>query len=520
MLRRLLITLALLPVICLVSPTMASASSVGQFNFVRNATSSFDSTLTGSSTSQRQWMSQNYSRMRGYPPFFDQALNWAPPSDFYQDLYALYRDASTDQQVMQQHPDWVLKDSQGHNLFIPSGCDGTSCPQYAADIGNPGFRSWWISQAQAQMAKGYKGVFVDDVNMEMRVSNGAEQDVRPIDPRTGAPMTDANWRRYIAEFCEAIRAGLPTAQITHNALWWMNQSDTYVQREVRSADTIELERGFNDGGLTQGGGMFGYQTFMNHIDWLHSLGKTVISEPYNLDSAKREYEMASLYLVKAAGDAISSDYQADPSNFWAGWQTDLGTPQGSRYQWNGLWRRDYSGGFVLTNEPGSATRSVQLNGTYTRLSSGSQVSSVSLGAASGAVLIGSASSTPPPPSDPPPTTTTPPPTTTAPPTTTTTTTPTTTTAPPSVNLQVKPHHKKIRMRGQVRNASSGQVAVTVQRLKGGAWVTTASTAAAVTSTGSFQAGAAGMRQGRYRATASFVGPQGSQTSTARAFRLR
>ena len=239
--------------------------------------------------------------------------------------------------------------------------------------------------------------------MEMRVSNGAGQDVRPIDPRTGAPMTDANWRRYIAEFCEAIRAGLPTTQITHNALWWMDQSDPYVQREIKSADTIELERGFNDGGLTQGGGTFGYETFMNHIDWLHSLGKTIVSEPYNLNSAKREYEMASLYLVKAANDAISSDYQADPTNWWSGWQTDLGAPKGNRYQWNGLWRRDFANGFVLTNEPGSPSRTAQLGGTYTRLSTGGQVSSVTLGASSGAVLIASGPSDPSPPSDPPPT---------------------------------------------------------------------------------------------------------------------
>ena len=409
MLRRSLTALLVLTAFTVISPTMASASSVGQFDFLRNATSSFDSTLAGSTTAQRQWMGQTYSRMRGYPPYFDQALSWAPPSDFYRDLYALYRDASVDQSVIQQHPDWVLRDSQGRALYIPSGCDGTSCPQYAADIGSPGFRAWWVSQAQNTVAKGYEGVFVDDVNMEMRVSNGAGQDVRPIDPRTGAPMTDTNWRRYIAEFCEAIRTGLPTAQITHNALWWMDQSDPYVQREIKSADTIELERGFNDGGLTQGGGTFGYETFMNHIEWLHSLGKTVISEPYNLDSAKREYEMASLYLVKVAGDSITSDFQADPSNWWAGWGTDLGTPQGSRYVWNGLWRRDFSKGFVLTNEPGAATRTVQLDGSYTRLSSGSQVSSVTLGAASGAVLIGTAQSSPPPPSDPPPTTTTPPP---------------------------------------------------------------------------------------------------------------
>ena len=101
MLRRSLIALLVLTAFAVVSPAMASRSSIGELNFIRNATASFDATLTGSTSSQRQWMNQTYSRMRGYPPFFDQALSWAPPADFYQDLYALYRDGSADQLVTQ-----------------------------------------------------------------------------------------------------------------------------------------------------------------------------------------------------------------------------------------------------------------------------------------------------------------------------------------------------------------------------------------------------------------------------------
>ena len=35
------------------------------------------------------------------------------------------------------------------------------------------------------IAKGYKGIFVDDVNLAFNVGNGAGQTVAPIDPRTG-----------------------------------------------------------------------------------------------------------------------------------------------------------------------------------------------------------------------------------------------------------------------------------------------------------------------------------------------
>ena len=67
-------------------------------------------------------------------------LSWYGDAWAYQDLYAIY----TDSDVVTRHPDWILKDAGGHKLYIPFGCSGGECPQYAADFGNPEFRSWWI----------------------------------------------------------------------------------------------------------------------------------------------------------------------------------------------------------------------------------------------------------------------------------------------------------------------------------------------------------------------------------------
>ena len=130
------------------------------------------------------------------------------------------------------------------------------------------------------MAKGYKGIFIDDVNLEMKVGNASGSFTRPIDPRTGQAMTETDWHRYMAEFTEEIRAQISDAHIAHNSLWWMDQNDTYVQREVKAADSIELERSFSDTGLTEGTGKYGFQTLLSHVDWLHSLGKSIILDPY------------------------------------------------------------------------------------------------------------------------------------------------------------------------------------------------------------------------------------------------
>jgi Hypothetical glycosyl hydrolase family 15 len=371
------------------SGPQASASTGGELRFIRDAKSSFDPFITGATVAQRQWMNGHYEGMRGYSPFFDQALPWAPPSQFYMDLYAIYNNASGDQ-VIAQHPDWVLRDAAGKKLFIQWGCSGGTCPQYAADIGHPGFRSHWIEDAREQLEKGYDGIFIDDVNLAMKVSNGNGAFTRPLDPRTGSPMTDADWRRYVAEFTEEIRAAFPDATLSHNTYWRDHASwraDSFTLRELAAADVIEIERGFNDGGIVGGEGTYGFETYLSHMDWLHSRGLSIMYQPYGLDWASREFEVASYYLVNDGGDSIVSDFQADPTNWWPGWDMDLGAPAGPRYEWNALLRRDFASGMVLVNQPGAAARTVTLpeNSTWTDLA-GNNVTSVTLGARRAKVL--------------------------------------------------------------------------------------------------------------------------------------
>ncbi len=358
---------------------------------MRNATSSFDSFLTGSTSVQQQWMRDHYERVRGYPPFYDRALSWAPNSEYYLDLYAIYTadrtDGMADRDLLTQHPDWVLKDPDGRRLFIPWACAAGTCPQYAADVGNPEWRAWWINLARNFMNRGYGGIHVDDINLEMRVGNGNGNFVRPMDPRTGSPMTDANWRRYMAEFAEEIKAAFPNKDVSHNPIWWMSHSDPSVQRQTDAADIIEMERGFNDRGIGGGSGTYGYRTYLAHVDWLHSRGAAVTFEPYDLDAGSRMFEIASYLLVSNGNDLITSDFQADPTNWWSGWSTDLGNASGARYNWQNLTRRDFAGGMALVNEPDAPSRTVTLpsDRTWTTLS-GQVITEVTLGARSGQVL--------------------------------------------------------------------------------------------------------------------------------------
>jgi Hypothetical glycosyl hydrolase family 15 len=366
----------------LMLPAPVHASVQGQVNLVRNATSEFDGYTSRATSSQRLWIDAHYSSMRGYAPYFNQALPWAPPADFYRDLYAIYPSETS---LITEHPSWILKDTAGNDLYIPYSCNGTSCSQFAGDVGNPEFRRFWIERARGELADGYRGIFIDDVNLEMKVSNGSGKLVAPLDPRTGRPMTETDWQRYIAEFTEEIRAAMPSAEIVHNTNWWEDQNNAYVQREINSADAIELERGFSDTGLTGGTGRFAYKTLLAHIDWLHSLGKAVMLEPYLENPTQREFELSSYFLINNSTDSLVSAYQTDPGNYWPGWETDLGAALGPRYEWHGLLRRDFRGGIVLVNPPEAATTAAALGRSYTKLD-GTVVSSVQLSARQGVVL--------------------------------------------------------------------------------------------------------------------------------------
>jgi hypothetical protein len=376
------------------------AGRKGAVKVVRNATTAFDHQLRAAQrdTSLRRWMKSHYWQLRGYDPFFANNTFKAnppwkpPPTQAYRNLYALYRDSNT--AIRAQHPDWVLRNAATLNeqLYIPYGCQDSApgCPALAADLGHSGFRSWWIEQARSVVRRGYVGLAIDDVNLgSIHTGNASGASVVPHDPRTGAPMTLANWRRYTAEFVERIRAAFPNKQLTVNANQWWVPHDSAARRIARAVDFTELERGFNDGGIVGGTGTFGYLTLLNHIDWLHTHGGSVMYQPYNLNPVSRNFELASYFLVKGRGDAIIASYEADRGNWWRGWEAYLGKASGDRFvSGGGLLRRDFAGGSVFVNQPGAPLRAESLSPRYRWTNMrGDRVTSITLGPRRGAVLF-------------------------------------------------------------------------------------------------------------------------------------
>jgi hypothetical protein len=364
--------------------TAAAAADEGTIRTVKVAGSDFDEYTGAPSQSAKEWMRSNFWRMIVYSPYFDSRTGWYPDAWVYRDAYAVYPSSN----VPKEHPEWIFKGPSGEKLYVPYACANGTCPEYAGNIANAGFRQRWIEEEKATLAAGYKGLYIDDVNMEFNVGNGQEQRVAPIDPATGKQMTYTAWRQYMAQFMEQIRAALPGIEIIHNVVWFSDGpsriADPYIQREIKAANGVFLERGANDAGLTGGTGIWSLNAFLSYAEGVNALGAYFVLGDGATDQQGQEYDLAAYFLISNGSDAIDVG-PSTPRKYWRGWDIELGKATGGRYMWEGLMRRDFTGGTVLLNEPGAATRTVRLAKPMEN-TAGAVVSSVKLAASSGVVL--------------------------------------------------------------------------------------------------------------------------------------
>jgi hypothetical protein len=343
-------------------------------------------------------------------------------------------------------------------------------------------------------------------------------------------MTDAVWQKYVADFMVQVRDALPGIEIVHNALWPVPDTLPDVARELNAADYIELERGFNDSGITGGSTYWGFQKLANFIDHRHAAGKGVILDGYADTSAGRLYGLATYFLLNNGRDALANDAYGTPDNWWNGYETDLGAPAGPRYLSGGVWRRDFAKGTVLVNEPGPASRTVTVGSGFRDLT-GAARDSVTLAPASGAVLVRdqvptdtTVGTTPTPTPTPPVATPTPTPVPTPVPVATPVATPTP--RPVSTPSPRKPARRprataagaaapsktattaratRVNVHGKVRGATGGTVRITIEKRRGGGWTRARRARATVQRSGEYSRDVARLARGSYRVQARYLG---------------
>ena len=360
----------------------AAKIEAGKVRFFNKVNSQFNE-------QQKNWLTSHYYRLLAYSPSFDKKNTWYPGGMAYVNSYAIYRDDA----LAKSHPEWIMRDAKGNKLYIPWDCGGGSCTQYAGDFSNPIFRRYMVQKIKAIASKGYKGIWLDDVNLIWRVGNNNDenQHITPIDSNTRKPMTLANWRRYFGQYMQEIRAALPkTVEISHNAIWYadsMARENPDITRQIRAANYINLERGGNDGGLVGGTGQWGYETFLKYIDYVHKQGTGVILMDDGNSTTEREYGLATWFLVSQGNDLYNSTRSdwTNPTSWWQGFSLNLGKAINNHYKWHSVLRRDFTCGSVLLNQPGRPTLHLTMGNGYKNLS-GKAASSITLEAKSAAIL--------------------------------------------------------------------------------------------------------------------------------------
>jgi hypothetical protein len=362
--------------------------SAGHVYYQRLAAPALDRYTNSPDSAQQKWFRTHFYRMGVFSPYFDAKSSWYPDAVVYVNLYGV--DSGTS--ILKEHPEWILHDGRGRMLYIPFACAKGSCARYAGDVASAGFRQWWIQQMKIVLGRGrYRGLWIDDVNMEFRVGNGTGEEEAPIDSTTGKRMSWDAWRGHIASFTEDIRRAFPDSEIVQNPIWFAGpqpgrDDDSAIKRQIRTADNINIERGIaTDQGLTGGTGEWSLNALFGYIDRVHAAGPGVTLGEYDLDDRSREYSLAGYFLISNGNDRIG-DGNSYPENWWRGWDVDLGEPTGPRAYNNGIYRRSFSRGMVLLGEPGAAPQTVRLPSEFTTLS-GMKITSAMISPKQGMVLI-------------------------------------------------------------------------------------------------------------------------------------
>ena len=217
----------------------------------------------------------------------------------------------------------------------------------------------------------------------------------------------------------------------------------------------------------------------------------MILDGYAESASGRLYGLATYLLVNSGRDALANDAATRPGAFWKGYDAGLGAARGARYRFGGVWRRDFAGGVVLVNEPGSPSRTVGV-GAGLRDVDGIARSSVTLGAASGAVLLSAVATTDEEPAS----------------------------APKNgrtrASIRARVRARGVRIRGRVSGASGGSVRIVVEQRHGRRWATVRRASAAVGHGGAYRRRVARLSRGRYRARAIYA----TAASGYRGFRIR
>jgi hypothetical protein len=269
--------------------------------------------------------------------------------------------------TVSMHDDWFWLNADGGR--VPSSVDG----KFLMNVSNAGagsFQSYWQSSLETEVAEGeYDAIFFDSASPAL-----LQGECSMADPRlagTAARYTTfaelgtttwiLAWQSWITSLTAALSAkGIPLIPNTGAFITGWDNTNYTLTPGIFSEGFASTDFAESD-----------WQASTDELLLLASEDKIMILQNYlsdPTDVATRLYYLGNYLLVKGKHGYL--DYFADgPLEWYPEWTVDLGTPTTasttdvSTLLSSGVYRRDFTKGFVLVN-PSSSPVTVSLGGTF------------------------------------------------------------------------------------------------------------------------------------------------------------
>ena len=116
----------------------------------------------------------------------------------------------------------------------------------------------------------------------------------------GAIISDSlitsKWAEKMVQFVEKIRGVIHSQFIVHNSIWFSTAPQDLIDRQIRAANFINIERGFGDSNLNP----LTFEQLCKYIDHVHSLDRNIIQMEYIKDNL--QFKIACFLLNYKPGD--------------------------------------------------------------------------------------------------------------------------------------------------------------------------------------------------------------------------
>ena len=286
-------------------------------------------------------------------------------------------------EVNANHPDWFLTDSAGNRLN-----SGGYSSAWLLDVGNRAYQDAWADGVITEgRADGWDGVFMDDTNPTIRFH---------VDPaRVARYPNDATWTAATRSMLENVGPRIQASGLLAIANVCCARDQGTVWKDWLPYLSGAMDEMFtkwgNDPatGYVWDWGAGGWSGQLEEVREAEAQGKYFLGVTHSrtTDARAAAYGLTTMLLASQGRSSftLAEDYTTETRFPIYDRALLLGSPTGAYYRVGAAYRRQFSSGTVLVN-PSLGPLTIALGAEYLK-ENGTRVTSVTLDATSGAILL-------------------------------------------------------------------------------------------------------------------------------------